>query len=138
MPSGQVVDGGFDNNNGDYTNIEIFARAALSQVVRCPCPTRQSQGQRNMCYFTSSIILCIIFNNTLFRSKIGHVSNTCRFDKGSYEQCFQDALLRKTSRMTVMTSLTKLWRANRIALTTVKQFWVGIFGRGTQGTSAVG
>ena len=51
---------------------------------------------------------------------------------------FQDALLRKTSPMTVMISLTKLWRANRIALTTVKQFWVGIFGRGTQGTSAVG
>ena len=48
MPSGQVVDGGFDNNNGDYTNIEIFARAALSLVVRCPCPTRQSQGQRNI------------------------------------------------------------------------------------------
>ena len=29
MPSGQVVDGGFDNNNGNYTNIEIFAITLL-------------------------------------------------------------------------------------------------------------
>ena len=79
---------------------------------------------------------------------VGHecLSNACfvkqkmilRFPVRLFWKCFQDALLRKTSPMTVMISLTKLWRANRIALTTVKQFWVGIFGRGTQGTSAVG